>query len=139
MIGDLSRRCGRYAARPARALTVLVALAATTPTPASAQLFTDTESRKAIAAQRETIAAQQQQLAELTRQNEQLSGRINQLENALKSQSLLELLNQVEALQAEVRRLRGQQEVLANSIETGARRQRDTYIDLDSRLKRVEA
>jgi len=105
---------------------------------AHAQLFTDTESRKAIAAQRETIAAQQQQIADLSRQAGELSARINQLENALKAQSLLEVLNQVEALQAEMRTLRGQQEVLANSIETATRRQRDMYIDLDSRLKRLE-
>lgn len=105
---------------------------------AHAQLFTDTESRKAIAAQRETIAAQQQQIADLARQAGELSARINQLENALKAQSLLEVLNQVEALQAEMRTLRGQQEVLANSIDTATRRQRDMYIDLDSRLKRLE-
>lgn len=103
-----------------------------------AQLFTDTESRKAIAAQRETIAAQQQQIADLTRQSGELSTRINQLENALKAQSLLEVLNQVETLQAEIRALRGQQEVLANAIDTATRRQRDMYIDIDSRLKRLE-
>ena len=120
------------------ACLVFSAFAAGIAPAAHAQLFTDTESRKAIAAQRETIAAQQQQIADLSRQAGELSARINQLENALKAQSLLEVLNQVEALQAEMRTLRGQQEVLANSIETATRRQRDMYIDLDSRLKRLE-
>ena len=125
---------------PWQAIACLVfsAFAAGIAPAAHAQLFTDTESRKAIAAQRETIAAQQQQIADLARQAGELSARINQLENALKAQSLLEVLNQVEALQAEMRTLRGQQEVLANSIETATRRQRDMYIDLDSRLKRLE-
>ncbi|MBY0439024.1 MAG: hypothetical protein K2W80_12595, partial [Burkholderiales bacterium] len=128
----------RAPAGRAAAWLVAAAFAAGLPSPADAQLFTDTESRKAIAAQRETIAAQQQQIADLTRQSGELSTRINQLENALKSQSLLDVLNQVEALQAEMRKLRGQQEVLTHAIETAARRQRDMYIDLDSRLKRLE-
>ncbi|MCE2949841.1 MAG: hypothetical protein LXA50_22605, partial [Betaproteobacteria bacterium] len=129
---------GRAPAGRAAAWLVLAVLSASLSPAADAQLFTDTESRKAIAAQRETIAAQQQQIAELTRQSGELSARINQLENALKAQSLLEVLNQVEALQAEMRKLRGQQEVLANAIDTAVRRQRDMYIDLDSRLKRLE-
>lgn len=126
----------------ARRVTVWLACAAIAAgiVPAAhAQLFTDTESRKAIAAQRETIAAQQQQIADLTRQSGELSARINQLENALKAQSLLEVLNQVEAAQAEIRTLRGRQEVLSNAIDTATRRQRDMYIDIDSRLKRLEA
>lgn len=132
-------RDGVATGRRAAGWLVAAALAAALPSAVEAQLFTDTESRKAIAAQRETIAAQQQQIADLARQSGELSTRINQLENALKAQSLLEVLNQVEALQAEMRKLRGQQEVLANAIETAVRRQRDMYIDVDSRIKRVEA
>jgi len=132
-------RDGAATGRRAAGWLVAAALAAALPSAVEAQLFTDTESRKAIAAQRETIAAQQQQIADLARQSGELSTRINQLENALKAQSLLEVLNQIEALQAEMRKLRGQQEVLANAIETAVRRQRDMYIDLDSRIKRVEA
>ena len=126
-------------ARRATAWLACAAIAGGIVPAAHAQLFTDTESRKAIAAQRETIAAQQQQIADLTRQSGELSARINQLENALKAQSLLEVLNQVEAAQAEIRTLRGRQEVLSNAIDTATRRQRDMYIDIDSRLKRLEA
>ncbi len=129
----------RAPTRRVMAWLVCAAVAASLVPAANAQLFTDTESRKAIAAQRETIAAQQQQIADLTRQAGELSTRINQLENALKAQSLLEMLNQVETLQAEIRALRGQQEVLANAVDTATRRQRDMYIDIDSRLKRLEA
>ena len=129
----------RAHARRATAWLACAAIAGGIVPAAHAQLFTDTESRKAIAAQRETIAAQQQQIADLTRQSGELSARINQLENALKAQSLLEVLNQVEAAQAEIRTLRGRQEVLSNAIDTATRRQRDMYIDIDSRLKRLEA
>ncbi|MFN9942770.1 MAG: YbgF trimerization domain-containing protein, partial [bacterium] len=85
------------------------------------------------------ISGLQAQIAELVRQNEQLLARVGQLETAVKSQALLELLNQIEQLQVEVRRLRGQQEVLGNAQETSARRQRDMYVDLDTRLRRLEA
>jgi len=139
MTGNAARAQWLAAWQSLSASLCLLLVAVLLPVPALAQLFTDTESRKAIAAQRETIAAQQDQIAELIRRNELLSGRINQVENALKAQSLLELLNQVEALQAEVRKLRGQQEVLTNSIDAAVRRQRDMYVDLDSRLKRLEA
>lgn len=53
----------------------------------------------------------------------------------LKNNSALDLLNELEALKAEVSRLRGQTEVQAHQIETLSKRQSDLYVDLDKRVE----
>lgn len=55
------------------------------------------------------------------------------------SRGQLELANQNEQLRAEVARLRGQIELLVNEVETMKQRQRDFYVDLDNRLRPIEA
>src|SRR5690606_19849075 len=64
------------------------------------------------------------------------------IEDSLKSLSstnpALELSQQIERLRQEVNQLRGQVEVLGNDVQGAAKRQRDMYLDLDSRLKRLE-
>ena len=54
------------------------------------------------------------------------------------NRGVVQLLNQVEALNGELNRLRGQIEVLANDVSNSQKRQRDMYIDLDTRLRRME-
>lgn len=114
----------RYA--PAAFLvTLLAALAA----PASAQLFGgDDTARK--------------QIAEQARRIDALSAQLNRIEESLKTLSAsnpaLELSQQIERVRAEVMQLRGQVEVLANEDQGSAKRARDMYLDLDSRLKRLE-
>jgi tol-pal system protein YbgF len=51
---------------------------------------------------------------------------------------VIQLMNQVETLQAELNKLRGQLEVLNNGLENAQKRQRDMYLDLDTRLRRIE-
>src|SRR5262249_50613859 len=51
---------------------------------------------------------------------------------------VIELVKQNEQLTAEIAKLRGQLEVLANENQQIQKRQRDFYLDLDSRLKRLE-
>jgi tol-pal system protein YbgF len=63
-----------------------------------------------------------------------LSGRV---ELAAKNQ--MDFANQSEAMKAEVARLRGQLEVLMNDMEMTQKRQRDFYVDVDSRLRKLEA
>jgi hypothetical protein len=41
-------------------------------------------------------------------------------------------------LRQEVKQMRGQLEVLGNEVQMSGKRQRDMYVDLDSRLKRFE-
>ncbi len=52
--------------------------------------------------------------------------------------SLLAVANQNEALREEIARLRGQIEVLTNQVATLESRQKDFYLDLDTRLKKLE-
>jgi len=51
---------------------------------------------------------------------------------------VVELVRQLEQINAELARLRGQMEVLGNENQQIQKRQRDFYLDLDSRLKRLE-
>src|SRR5689334_21810682 len=51
---------------------------------------------------------------------------------------VIELMNQIEDLQSEINRLRGQLEVLSNGLENAQKRQRDMYLDLDTRMRRLE-
>jgi tol-pal system protein YbgF len=51
----------------------------------------------------------------------------------------LDLTNQIEALRAEIAKLRGQNEVLTYELEAATKRQKDFYLDLDNRLRALEA
>ncbi len=98
---------------------------------AHAGLFDDDEARK-------QIAAEKQRIDELKKQQEAVDTRIGKLEESLKSQALLDLFTQLETLKLEMNKLRGQIEVLNNNIESTGKRQRDMYIDLDARMRRLE-
>lgn len=67
-----------------------------------------------------------------------LAGRVERIEQLLDSRGLVEMLSQLEALQAEVARLRGDVEVEMHALEDLRRRQRDLYTDIDTRLRRLE-
>jgi tol-pal system protein YbgF len=84
--------------------------------PAQAGLFDDAEAR--------------QQINNL---KQELQGRLDTVSNGQ-----FELANQIEEMRAENARLRGQLEVLLNEIETLKNRQRDFYIDLDTRMRQLE-
>ena len=96
--------------------------------PARAALFDDDEARKRIDATNLRVTQLQQQLGD----------RIAALEAQLKSQGLVELFGQVEQLKSDVAKLRGQIEVLTYEQEQQQKRQRDLYVDLDSRLRKLE-
>lgn len=67
----------------------------------------------------------------------EINARMEKLEAGSRGQ--IELANQIEMLRAEVARLRGQVEVLANEIEATQKRQKDFYVDLDNRLRKIES
>lgn len=96
-----------------------------------AGIFDDEEARK-------QIAAQQTLIGELRNQGRTLEARIVKLEEILNDQPLLELHNQIETLRHDLNKLQGQIEVLANENELTQKRQKDFYIDLDNRLRRLE-
>ena len=96
--------------------------------PAHAGLFDDGVARKGV----EDLRRDVQQYG---RENDQ---RIQRIEESVRNIGVVELLRQIDALNTEIARLRGQMEVLANQNDQLQKRQRDFYLDIDSRLKRVE-
>jgi len=98
---------------------------------ATAGLFTDDEAHKKIADLRQETQQLQQKLA----QQEAL---VAKLDTTLRSQGLVDLLQSVEALKTEIAKLRGQLEVNTNQIETTQKRQKDLYVDLDNRMRKLE-
>ncbi|MEO8305131.1 MAG: tol-pal system protein YbgF [Betaproteobacteria bacterium] len=96
--------------------------------PARAAIFDDDEARKRI----------DQTNQRLVQVQKQLEDRMSALEGQLKSQGLVELFGQVEQIRADIARLRGQIEVLTYEQEQAQKRSRDLYIDLDSRLRKLE-
>ena len=84
------------------------------------------------------MVAQQASMGELRNQGQTLESRVGRLEEDLGSRPLLELHSQIESLRLDLNRLRGQIEVLVNENELAQKRQRDFYVDLDNRLRRLE-
>ena len=68
-----------------------------------------------------------------------LAARLAKLERALDNRGLVDLLEQVERLQAEVQLLRGQIEEQSYTIAQLRKTQRETYVDLDSRLQSMQS
>ncbi|HZF25585.1 MAG TPA: tol-pal system protein YbgF [Steroidobacteraceae bacterium] len=68
-----------------------------------------------------------------------LDRRLERIERVISNQSLLELSQQLQALQTEVRSLRGSLEELQFQTEKGKTQQRDLYADIDRRVKALEA
>lgn len=105
--------------------------------PAAAALFGDNEARKGVAEQKARVDG-------LAQRYDEIAGRLAKLEDAMKaqstsgSQSVLDLAGQLQSLRDELRSMRGQIEVLSNSVEAASKRQRDMYVDLDTRLRRFE-
>lgn len=122
----------RRRSRPGLRRAVALITASLLALPAQAQLFGgDKEAR-------EMIAAQKQVIDQMQTRNRELEQRVLRMEEILKSQGLLELYSQIELLKQEVNKLRGQIEEIANTSDQTARRQKDFYVDLDSRLRRLE-
>lgn len=79
------------------------------------------------------------QILELRKQFEAtarlLDERLSKVEDR---RALIELASQIEALKVELSRLRGQLEVIQNHVETGDKRGKDLYVDIDTRLRKLE-
>jgi tol-pal system protein YbgF len=74
-----------------------------------------------------------------------LEGRVVKLEDALKdalkqqTKSLLDLQGQIDALTTEIRNVRGGNEETTHGLQDAEKREKDFYVDLDSRLRRLES
>lgn len=95
---------------------------------ATAGLFDDAEARRDI----KNLRAQTEQ------QNRDNDARLQKLEESIKNLGIIQLLNQIEQLNAEIAKLRGQVEVMSNLDDQLTKRQRDFYLDIDTRLRKLE-
>ena len=112
----------------ALATLAVIALIYVYPQLAHAGVFDDDEARKRIALTNLRIDQLQKDLDE----------RIATLERQLKSGALVDLANNVEGLKTDVAKIRGQIEVLTYELDQAQKRQRDLYVDLDARLRKLE-
>jgi tol-pal system protein YbgF len=110
-------------------LGIAAALAAAAM-PAFAQgLFDDNEARRRVELLRQQLEANQRSLDE----------RVTKIEGAASDRgALLELSNQLQAMRDDLARIRGQVEVLSNQMEIADKRQKDLYLDIDTRLRKLE-
>jgi len=93
--------------------------------PAHAGLFDDDEARKAI--------------SDLNTKLDALNSKVDdQFATKADKTVILDQLNQIDSLRQEIAKLRGQLEVLSNDVSDNERRQKDFYVDLDNRLRKLE-
>ena len=122
--------------KPFSLAAILAGAALLLAVPGHAQIFGGDE------AARKQIAEQARRIEDLRQQNDALSGRLARIEESIKSLSAtnpaLELAGHLETLRQELKQLRGQIEVLGNDVQMAGKRQRDMYVDLDARMKRLE-
>ena len=106
----------------------------------AAALFDDNEARRQIATERKRVDDVSAQVGAQNQQLEQIGGRLAKIEEGLgKNQAVLDLFREIEGLKQEIARMRGQVEVLTNGVEQAQKRQQDFYVDLDTRLRRLES
>ena len=103
----------------------LLAAVSTVAVPAHAGLFDDDEARRAILDVRAKIDGLKQEVDA-------------KLDAKAEKNSLLDIASQNESLRQEVAKLRGQVEVLTNDLASTQQRQKDFYVDLDARLRKLE-
>ncbi len=126
-------------------ITVVLAVPCANASPAEDALVRVGELQKSQQAQQEQLARLDTQVnnqgmssRELQKtqlvQQEQLA----RLDAQMNNQGMISLLNQVEALKAEIARLRGFQEEQVYQMEVAEKRVKDLFLDLDGRLNEVK-
>jgi tol-pal system protein YbgF len=68
-----------------------------------------------------------------------LDTRLARIERVVSNNSLLQLANQTEALQSDLRSMRNDVDVLNHALDANRKQTKDLYADLDQRLKALEA
>lgn len=111
----------------------LAVLAMALAWPAAGQgLFDDQEARRRV----EILRGQ------LNDHTKAVDERLSRIEASVSGASdrsaLLELASQIDSLRGDIARMRGQVEVLAHQAEVAERRQKDLYLDIDTRLRNLE-
>jgi tol-pal system protein YbgF len=101
---------------------------------AHAALFDDDEARKQINQLKTQADARQKTIEERLAA---IDARLGQLDSTGQNRAV-DLAQLIDSLKQDMAKLRGQIEVLANQTETLERRQKDLYVDLDNRLRKIE-
>ena len=113
-----------------RAAAAALALCAAVAGPARSQgLFDDNEARRRIDLLRQSVEANQKAVEERLAKVEAGSADRN---------AILDLASQLSAMRDEMARMRGQIEVLANQADNAEKRQKELYLDIDTRLRKLE-
>ena len=99
---------------------VLILLGICCASSAQAGLFSDDEARKSI---------------------QQIEARVQTLEDQGKqqTQTILDLQGQIETLNGTIRQLRGQNEEISHGLQDAEKREKDFYVDLDTRVRHFES
>ncbi len=110
---------------------------------AEAALFDDKEARQQIVDLQQKTDAQNQStqasLEALKKSQQALEQRILSIENVIKSQGLMDLLGQIDRLNNELNKVKGDLEVAQHNIDVSQQRQKDLYADTDGRLRKLES
>lgn len=110
---------------------------------ASAALFDDKEARQQIQDLQQKADTQNQAtkatLDAIQKNQQALEQRVSKIETTLKSQGLVDLLGQVDRLNQELSKVKGQLEVVTHDIEVTQQRQKDLYTDVDGRVRKLES
>lgn len=69
---------------------------------------------------------------------QQLEARVARLDQLFKNQSLTSMSQRIDDLQDQMRRLRGDVQILEHNVDLTKKQQRDLYLDLDRRLQKLE-
>ncbi len=109
---------------------------------AHAALFDDKEARKKIveveAKQQSDHNAAMAAIADLKKSQVAMEKRIAAVEAVVQSGGLADMSNQIDALKQEVAQLKGDLEVAQHNLEATQARQKDLYVDTDTRLRKIE-
>ena len=116
----------RWSLRARLAPLAILLFAAQLAAPARGAIFDDDEARRRIEDLKNRVNLVERSLAQ----------RLDALE--AKSAGMADLFRDVEQIKGDIAKLRGQYEVLTYELEQAQKRQRDLYIDLDGRVRRLE-
>jgi tol-pal system protein YbgF len=116
-------------------LAGLLALFAAAPALAQG-LFDDNEARRRVELLRQQVEAYRQ--ATDARLAKAETAAQEAAERSADRGALLDLSSQIEALRGDIARMRGQLEVISNQVDTAEARQKQLYLDIDTRLRKLE-
>lgn len=108
---------------------------------ACAGLFSDDEAREQVRQVETRVSKLEETGKQQTDTNKQQTETNKQQAdtNRQQTRSLLDLQTQIETQNTELRRLRGQNEELVHGLQDAEKRQKDFYIDLDTRVRHFES